>query len=75
MSLCAAIGSDRSRLPVAAKMALQIAGATGGTAGLANATGPRIAWDDVDVEHGHLIQPQHAVVVEITLLHLTALGA
>src|SRR5580698_911347 len=31
-SLCALIGSDRRRLPVAAKMALQSAGATGGTA-------------------------------------------
>src|SRR4029077_12010193 len=38
---------------------------------LADSTGPRIACHDMDIEAGHLIEPQHAIVVEVALLHPT----
>ncbi len=53
-------------------MALQIAGATGGTAVSPTPPGRSIARYDMDIEQGQLIQPQHPVVVEVTLLHPTA---
>ena len=72
-SNCLPIGSARMRLPVAAKIALISAGATGGTPGLADAARRRIRTGRHDVDIGHarrLVDPDHREVVEIVLLYL-----
>ena len=66
-------GRERMRLPVSANIALATAGATGGTAGLADAGRGLRARHDVDLDLRHLVDPQHRVVVEVALLHAPVL--
>ena len=64
-------GSDRSRTPVAAKIALETAGAVGGTARLAD-TGRRLGRrHNMRLHRRHFRETQRRIAVEITLIDAT----
>jgi hypothetical protein len=61
-------GSERSRLPVAAKIAFETAGAMGGTPG-----SPRrpVRFSDMNVHGRHIRQAQWFISIEIDLIDYT----
>ena len=70
---CLMIGSERSRLPVAAKTALTQRRRDRGDSRLADPTHLVTALDNRDLDHRHLGEPQHRVGVEVGLLHAALL--
>src|SRR3989442_1204706 len=67
------IGSLRIRLPVAANIALQTAGAMGGVPGSPTPPGASLLGTMCTSTTRHLGNPQHRIVVEVTLRHASVL--
>ena len=64
------IGSSRTRFPVAAKIALVIAGATGANGPSPSPLGESLLVNEVDVDVRNVVSSeQNSVVVKIAFLH------